>query len=101
MAYQMALTALSDPTRLAVIERLRRGPMSVSQIADGMPVSRPAVSQHLKALKDAGLVADEPRGAARIYRIRAEGLRELRDWLDTFWDDALARFKDYAEGEKT
>lgn len=101
MAYATALTALSDPTRLAVIERLRAGPQSVSQLAAGMPVSRPAVSQHLKALKDAGLVADEPRGTARIYRIRAEGLRELRDWLDTFWDDALARFKDYAEGEKT
>lgn len=92
--------ALSDPTRLAVLERLRAGPMSVSQLAAGMPVSRPAVSQHLKALKDAGLVSDEARGTARIYRIHAEGLRELRDWLDTFWDDALARFKDYAEGEK-
>jgi DNA-binding transcriptional ArsR family regulator len=100
MAYQVALAALSDPTRLAVLERLRAGPMSVSQLAAGLPVSRPAVSQHLKALKDAGLVADEPRGTARIYRIHAEGLRELRDWLDTFWDDALARFKDYAEGEK-
>lgn len=101
MTYQSALAVLSDPTRLAVIERLRSGPQSVSQIAAGMPVSRPAVSQHLKALKDAGLVSDEPRGAARIYRIRAEGLRELRDWLDTFWDDALARFKDYAEEEQT
>ncbi|QGZ95927.1 ArsR/SmtB family transcription factor [Terricaulis silvestris] len=100
MAYQKALAALSDPTRLAVLERLRAGPMTVGQLADGMPVSRPAVSQHLRALKDAGLVRDEPRGTARIYRIHAEGLRELRDWLDTFWDDALARFKDYAEGEK-
>jgi DNA-binding transcriptional ArsR family regulator len=101
MAYQMALVALADPTRLAVLERLRAGPMTVGQLAEGMPVSRPAVSQHLRALKDAGLVRDEPRGTARIYRIHAEGLRELRDWLDTFWDDALARFKDYAEGEKT
>ncbi len=101
MAYQVALAALSDPTRLAVLERLRAGPMTVGQLAEGMPVSRPAVSQHLRALKDAGLVRDEPRGTARIYRIHAEGLRELRDWLDTFWDDALARFKDYAEGEKT
>lgn len=101
MAYQLALTALADPTRLAVLERLRAGPMTVGQIAEGMPVSRPAVSQHLRALKEAGLVRDEPRGTARIYRIHAEGLRELRDWLDTFWDDALARFKDYAEGEKT
>jgi DNA-binding transcriptional ArsR family regulator len=101
MAYQMALAALSDPTRLAVLERLRAGPMTVGQLAEGMPVSRPAVSQHLRALKDAGLVRDEPRGTARLYRIHAEGLRELRDWLDTFWDDALARLKDYAEGEKT
>jgi DNA-binding transcriptional ArsR family regulator len=100
MAYQTALTALSDPTRLAVLERLRNGPLTVGQLADGMPVSRPAVSQHLRALKAAGLVRDEPRGTARLYRIRAEGLRELRNWLDTFWDDALARFKDCTEGEK-
>ncbi len=100
MAYQTALAALADPTRLQVLERLRAGPRTVSEIAAGMPVSRPAVSQHLKALKGAGLVRDEARGTARIYRIHAEGLRELREWLDTFWDDALARFKDYAEGEK-
>jgi DNA-binding transcriptional ArsR family regulator len=97
----MALAVLSDPTRLAVLERLRAGPLTVGQLAEGMPVSRPAVSQHLRALKDAGLVRDEARGTARLYRIHAEGLRELRDWLDTFWDDALARFKDYAEWEKT
>jgi DNA-binding transcriptional ArsR family regulator len=100
MAYQRALAALADPTRLRVLERLRDGPRTVGEIAAGMPVSRPAVSQHLRALKDAGLVRDEARGTARIYRIHADGLRELRDWLDTFWDDALARFKDYAEGEK-
>lgn len=100
MAYQSALTALSDPTRRAVLERLRAGPRSVSQIAAGMPVSRPAVSQHLKALKQAGLVRDEAVGTARVYRLHAEGLRELRDWLDSFWDDALTRFKQHAEGEK-
>lgn len=100
MAYQTALAVLADPTRLQVLERLREGPRTVSEIATGMPVSRPAVSQHLRALKDAGLVRDEARGTARIYRIHADGLRELRDWLDTFWDDALTRFKDYAEGEK-
>jgi len=82
-----------------VFETLRAGPASVGEIAAGLPVSRPAVSQHLKALKQAGLVRDEARGTARIYRIHAEGLRELRDWLDGFWDDALARFKDYAESE--
>jgi DNA-binding transcriptional ArsR family regulator len=93
----MSLATLADPTRRAVFERLRAGPRSVGELAAGLPVSRPAVSQHLKALKDAGLVRDEPRGTARIYRIHAEGLRELRDWLDSFWDDALTRFKDHAE----
>lgn len=97
MAYQMALDALADPTRRAVFEDLRGGPRTVGQLAAQLPVSRPAVSQHLKVLKDAGLVRDEPRGAARLYRIHAEGLRELRDWLDRFKDDALARFKDYAQ----
>lgn len=100
MAYGNALAALADPTRRAVFERLRRGPASVGVVASGLPVSRPAVSQHLKALKQAGLVVDEPRGAARIYRIHADGLAELRDWLDSFWDDALARFKAHAEGDQ-
>lgn len=97
MAYTTALAALADPTRRAVFERLRGGPKGVSEIAAELPVSRPAVSQHLKVLKEAGLVADEPRGTARIYRIHADGLRELRDWLDGFWDDALANFKAHAE----
>src|SRR5688572_24926584 len=100
MAYQMALAALSDPTRLAVLERLRAGPMTVGQLAEGMPVSRPAVSQHLRALKDAGLVRDEPRGTARIYSIHTPGLRALRDWVEGFWDEALDSFKAYAEKQK-
>ena len=100
MTYMQALASLGDPTRRAVFERLRAGPASVGEIARGMPVSRPAVSQHLKALKDAGLVRDEPRGTARIYRIHAEGLVELRAWLDSFWDDALTRFKDHAEQDQ-
>lgn len=100
MAYEKALAALADPTRRAVLESLRGGGRSVGEIAATLPVSRPAVSQHLKALKEAGIVQDEARGAARIYRIHADGLRELRDWLDGFWGDALARFKDYAEGEE-
>lgn len=99
MTYEKALAALADPTRRAVFERLKSGPASVGEIAQDMPVSRPAVSQHLKALKDAGLVRDEPRGTARLYRIHAPGLAELRTWLDGFWDDALERFKTYAEGE--
>jgi len=97
MPYSKALSALSDPTRRAVFERLRAGPASVQQIAAGLPVSRPAVSQHLKALREAGLVHDEPRGTARIYSIHTPGLRELRDWLDGFWDDALDAFKTHAE----
>jgi DNA-binding transcriptional ArsR family regulator len=100
MAYGSAIAALADPTRRAVLEQLRGGARSVGEIAAQLPVSRPAVSQHLKILKQAGLVRDEPRGTARIYRIHAEGLRELREWLDGFWSDALERFKEYAEGER-
>jgi DNA-binding transcriptional ArsR family regulator len=100
MAYANALTALADPTRRAVFERLRKGPASVQQIADRLPVSRPAVSQHLKALKDAGLVRDEARGTARIYSIHTPGLRALRDWVDGFWDEALDSFKAYAEKQE-
>lgn len=97
MAYGNALEALADPTRRAVFEQLRGTERSVGEIAARLPVSRPAVSQHLKVLKDAGLVRDEPRGTARIYRIHAEGLRELRDYLDGFWGEALASFKAHAE----
>lgn len=100
MAYTTALATLADPTRRALFERLRAGPRSVGQLAEGLPVSRPAVSQHLKALKEAGLVRDEARGTARIYRIHAEGLAELRAWLDSFWDHALERFKDHVEKEQ-
>lgn len=100
MTYTSALAALSDPTRRAVFERLRAGPASVQQIADGLPVSRPAVSQHLKALREAGLVRDEPRGTARIYSIHTPGLRALRDWIDGFWDEALDNFKSHAEKKK-
>lgn len=102
MAYasrDRVFAALADPTRRAVLESLRAGPRAVGEIAAAMPVSRPAVSQHLKALKEAGLVRDEARGTARLYRIHDEGLRELRAWVDEFWDDALMRFKKYAEGE--
>ena len=97
MAYVNALVALADPTRRAIFERLKGGGLSVGQIAKDMPVTRPAVSQHLKALKEAGLVRDEPRGTARIYRIHAPGLVELRAYLDGFWGEALENFKTYAE----
>src|SRR6266478_1287368 len=93
MAYGHALSALADPTRRRVFERLKSGPQAVSAIARGMPVSRPAVSQHLKVLKEAGLVADRPEGARRVYYIDPHGLGALRGWLDQFWDQALASFQ--------
>jgi DNA-binding transcriptional ArsR family regulator len=98
MTYANSLVALADPTRRKIFERLRRGPSPVGVLAEGLPVSRPAVSQHLKVLKEAGLVSEEQDGARRIYRIDPEGLGQLRRWLDGFWDDALENFK--AEAEK-
>jgi DNA-binding transcriptional ArsR family regulator len=99
MAYSTTLASLADPTRRKVFERLRAGPRPVNALAAGLPVSRPAVSQHLKALKDARLVEERSEGVRRIYSLRREGLMELRDWLDSFWSDALEAFK--AEAEKT
>ena len=99
MAYEKALSALADPTRRRVFERLRAGPKAVGAIARGMPVSRPAVSQHLKALKEAGLVADRPEGTRRVYFIDPHGLGSLRRWLDQFWDEALAAFQAEVEFE--
>jgi DNA-binding transcriptional ArsR family regulator len=99
MAYQNALAALADPTRRLVFEKLKSGPKPVGAIARGLPVSRPAVSQHLKVLKDAGLVADQPDGTRRVYYIDPKGLGQLRAWLDQFWDRALASFA--AEAERT
>ena len=87
-----AFAALADPTRRAVFERLERGPMAVGAIAEGMPVSRPAVSQHLKVLKEAGLVVDRAEGARRGYAIDPARLGQMRAWLDRFWDQALAAF---------
>ena len=97
MTYESALRGLADPTRRQVFERLREGPRAVGELAAGLPVSRPAVSQHLKALKDAGLVLDRAEGARRVYFIDPEGLGELRRWLDRFWDQALDAFKHEAE----
>jgi DNA-binding transcriptional ArsR family regulator len=93
MAYQAALLALADPTRRQVFEKLRRGPLSVGKIAAGMPVSRPAVSQHLGVLKKAGLVADSRQGTRRVYYIDPNGLAAIRIWLDQFWDTALSSFQ--------
>jgi DNA-binding transcriptional ArsR family regulator len=97
MAYGNALAVLADPTRREVFERLRDGPRSVNVLAAGLPVSRPAVSQHLKVLKDAGLVEERSEGVRRIYSVRREGLAELREWLDSFWGGALDAFKLEAE----
>jgi DNA-binding transcriptional ArsR family regulator len=104
MAYRNALEALADPTRREVFERLRDGPSPVGRLAHGMPVSRPAVSQHLKVLKEAGLVTEEQDGTRRIYRIDPAGLGQLRAWLDQFWESALDAFKAEVEkdqGDKT
>lgn len=92
-----ALDALGDPTRRLVFKRLRSGPTSVREIADGMDVSRPAVSQHLKVLRDAGLIAVRAAGTRRLYEVDMRGVKALRSWLDGFWEDALSAFKAAAE----
>lgn len=95
-----ALAALADPTRRSIFERVGERPAAVAEIAAGLPVTRPAVSQHLKVLKEAGLVTDTSEGTRRIYRIDPRGLGALRDWLDGFWGDRLAAFKDFAEQQE-
>jgi len=89
MTYNTTLTVLGDGTRRQIFEQLKSGPMSVGVLAEHLPVSRPAVSQHLKALKVAGLVSERAVGTRRLYAIRKEGLEELRVWLDSFCDEAL------------
>jgi DNA-binding transcriptional ArsR family regulator len=99
MAYGDAIAALADPTRRAVFERLRLGPHPVGELARELPVSRPAVSQHLRVLKDAGLVRERREGTRRYYSVNGDGLEELRAYFDRFWDEALAAFKKAAESE--
>jgi DNA-binding transcriptional ArsR family regulator len=91
------LGALGDPTRRAIFERLAERPQAVGELARELPVSRPAVSQHLKVLKDAGLVIDRPAGARRIYQLDPHGIGELRAYLDQFWSRALAAYKEAVE----
>ena len=100
MAYGTAngFSALGDPTRRAIFERLAGRPRSVGELAAELPVSRPAVSQHLKVLKEAGLVSDRADGTRRLYRVEPGGVGALRDYLDRFWDQALAAFKGAVEG---
>jgi DNA-binding transcriptional ArsR family regulator len=97
MAYGEAIAALADPTRRAVFERLRGGPRPVVEIARGLPVSRPAVSQHLRVLKEAGLVRERREGTRNYYSVNGNGLIDLREYFEEFWDEALAAFKDAAE----
>ena len=100
MAYADAIQALGDPTRRTVFETLREGPRSVGDLARGLPVSRPAVSQHLRVLERAGLVTARRHGTRNFYSVNGDGLAELRDYFEGFWDDALAAFKAAAESEE-
>ena len=93
ITYQNGFSALADPTRRAIFERLARGPRAVGDLAGEFPVSRPAVSQHLRVLKDAGLVADRREGNRRLYRVDPHGVEAMRAYLDSFWSDALAAFE--------
>jgi DNA-binding transcriptional ArsR family regulator len=93
------LDALGDPTRRQVFELLRGGPRSVGELAAELPVSRPAVSQHLRVLESAGLVTHRKNGTRHLYELDGSGVAELRSWVDGFWDEALARFKEAAEAK--
>lgn len=100
-AYAHALAALADPTRRRVLELVRdRGPAAVGAIAKELPVSRPAVSQHLRVLQEAGLVTSMRQGTRHLYSVDPSGLSQLRAWLDGFWDDALTRYTRTAEGRR-
>jgi DNA-binding transcriptional ArsR family regulator len=100
MPYRDAMEALGDRTRRTIFEGLRSGPRAVGEIADELPVSRPAVSQHLRVLKEAGLVTERREGTRRLYRVDPDALGELRDYFDDFWSEALAAFKAAAESER-
>ncbi len=97
---ETALAALGDPTRREIFERVARRPSAVGELAAGLPVSRPAVSQHLKVLKDAGLVTDISDGAKRIYRLDPRGIGAVRDWLDNHWANALDAFAAFADAQE-
>jgi DNA-binding transcriptional ArsR family regulator len=97
MTHTNALAVCADPTRQAVLTALRHGPRSVGEIAEGLPVSQSAVSQHLRVLREAGLVRSEAAGTRRLYSVDLDGLGELRAWFDRFWDDALEAFAHHVE----
>jgi DNA-binding transcriptional ArsR family regulator len=92
-----SLAALGDPTRRTIFERVASRPSSVGDLARGLPVSRPAVSQHLRVLKEAGLVSETPEGTRRIYRLDPRGIAAMRDWLDAHWSATLDAFKNFAD----
>lgn len=94
------LTALGDPTRQAILDRLSRGPLAVGELAADLPVSRPAVSQHLRVLKDVGLVVDRQEGTRRLYQVDPAGLALLRAHLDRYWERSLAAFADHVKGQQ-
>jgi len=98
--YQNGFSALADPTRRRIFERLARRPSAVGELAEGLPVSRPAVSQHLRVLADAGLVAATREGNRRLYRVEPDAIAGMRSYLDRFWTDALAAFEDAARAEE-
>ena len=97
LTYQNGFSALADPTRRAIFERLARGPRAVGAVARQLPVSRPPVSQRQKGLKDAGLVTGRSEGSRRLYRVDPQGVEAMREYLDSFWSDALTAFKEAAE----
>jgi DNA-binding transcriptional ArsR family regulator len=97
--HAIAFAALADPTRRTIFERLAKRPAAVGKLADGLDVTRPAVSQHLKVLQQAGLVVHRKDGARRVYQIDTRGIEAMRAYLDRFWDRALASFKAVAEQE--
>jgi DNA-binding transcriptional ArsR family regulator len=99
--HQEALDALGDANRRAIVEILGQGGRSVQEIADRLPISRPAVSRHLRLLKDAGLVIDRPEGTRRVYRLRAEGVEAIREYFAQVWDEAAVRFRLLAENTES
>jgi DNA-binding transcriptional ArsR family regulator len=100
MGYESVLDALGDPTRRRILDALRAGPLPVGAVAAGLPVSRPAVSKHLRVLEGAGLVTYEASGTRRLYRIDEPGLAALRAWIDGFWGDILGGFAAYVEQQE-
>jgi DNA-binding transcriptional ArsR family regulator len=99
VTYGRVLNSLADPTRRDILDLVARKPSSVQEIADQLPISRPAVSQHLKILKDAGIVASHPVGTRRVYTVTTDGFEVLRQWLDVMWRDALTAFASFVDGE--